>query len=315
MKHIRLFAWLTGLVSISVAASQNTAQLPNNPCPNPVKTQASIQPTPAKISNELLPQPVNPALHGLAPKSARVDLTKPTFTNPTIITHPLFPTGKVFKTLLLGKVDGLALHVEYTLLPNTKVFQWNGQSIKTLEVQYAAHLNGRVKELALDWYAQADDGSVWYFGEDVFNYEEGSAADTKGTWQAGRDGTPAMIMPAKLQVGKAFRVENIPGVAFEEITIKATDATVYGPSGTIKGAMVGRQLHMDGSYSNKTFAPNYGEFVTITDTEHEALALAIPTNALECSVPSELETLSSGAIKIFDTVRSDAWAQASNSRR
>ena len=51
------------------------------------------------------------------------------------------------------------------------------------------------------FYAQADDGSVWYLGEDVFNYEDGAIADTAGTWFAGIDGPAAMIMPADPKVG------------------------------------------------------------------------------------------------------------------
>ncbi len=50
-------------------------------------------------------------------------------------------------------------------------------------------------------YAQADDGSVWYFGEDVFDFRDGAIVVTEGTWLAGRDGPAAMIMPADPQVG------------------------------------------------------------------------------------------------------------------
>ena len=57
------------------------------------------------------------------------------------------------------------------------------------------------EEVAYDLYAQADDGSVWYFGEDVFNFADGAIVDTHGTWIAGVDGPAAMIMPADPQVG------------------------------------------------------------------------------------------------------------------
>jgi hypothetical protein len=76
--------------------------------------------------------------------------------------------------------------------------------------QYVAYLGGRILEVALDWYAQADDGSVWYFGEDVFNYLDGMVADTHGTWLACKDGPPGMIMPAIPSPGQVYRPENIP---------------------------------------------------------------------------------------------------------
>jgi len=258
-----------------------------------------------------LPAADSPNTFNPAPESARVDLATPTFSDSTNITNPLFPVSLLPKTILLGRVDGQPLHVEYSLLPGTRTIDWSGQHVETVVVQYVAHLNGRIEEVALDWYAQADDGSVWYFGEDVSNYQDGIVADHEGTWLAGKDGPAAMIMPADPQVGDVYRVENIPGIVFEEITVQATGVTIDGPNGPIQGAMIGEQLHMDGSYSNKTFAPGYGEFVTVNGSELEALALAVPTDALSAPAPSELDTLSSGAFIIFDRAKSKDWKTAS----
>jgi hypothetical protein len=113
--------------------------------------------------------------------------------------------------------------------------EWRGQRIETLQSQFAAYLNGRIHEVALDLYAQADDGAVWYFGEYVFNYEHGVVADTEGTWHAGAQYPPAMIMPADPKVGDVYRTENIPGVAFEEVTVKTVGKTVEGPTGPVAG--------------------------------------------------------------------------------
>ena len=65
--------------------------------------------------------------------------------------------------------------------------------------QYVAFLGGSIEEVAYDLYAQADDGSVWYFGEDVFDFRDGAIVVTEGTWLAGKDGPAAMIMPAILR--------------------------------------------------------------------------------------------------------------------
>jgi len=246
----------------------------------------------------------------LAPESERVDLIEPTFSNPTKVSNPLFPYSQTDQIILLGKVDGQPFHVIYTRLPGTRKIDWNEEQVDTIIVQYVAHLNGRIQEYALDWYAQADDSSVWYFGEDVFDYEDGVVVSTEGTWLVGRDGPLAMIMPRNPKVGDVFRVENIPGVAFEEVTVTATDVTVQGPVDPIEGAMVARELHMDGSYSNKTFAPGYGEFVTINQGELEALALAVPLDALPGPTPTELHTLSRGAQEIFNSAQSEDWNSA-----
>ena len=246
----------------------------------------------------------------VAPDHDRVDLGIPVFSNPTRVTNPLFPYSLTEQILLLGQVDGQPLHVSYTLLPETRPIEWNGQSVSTIAVQYSASLNGRVVEVARDWYAQADDGSDWYFGEDVYNYVDGVVVDTHGTWLAGRDGPLAMIMPAEPAVGDVYRVENIPGLVFEEITVRATQVTVFGPNGPIPGAVVGEQLHMDGSISNKTFAPGYGEFATITGTELEAVALAVPIDGRPGGVPTELEAIATGAATLFAAAQIEAWGDA-----
>ena len=45
--------------------------------------------------------------------------------------------------------------------------------------------------------------------------------------------------------------------------------------------MVARELHDDGTYSDKVFAPGYGEFFSGHGSEVEAMALAVPTDALD----------------------------------
>jgi hypothetical protein len=248
---------------------------------------------------------------GCAPKSERVDLAKPSFSDPTNVTNPLFPISKQESVLLLGHVDGKPFRTEVTLLPDTRIIEWQGQQVETLVSQYVAYLDGRIHEVAYDFYAQADDGSVWYFGEDVFNFKDGAIADTHGTWIAGKDGPAAMIMPADPKVGDVYRPENIPGFVFEEVTVKSTGKTVAGPLGPVDGAIVVEELHMDGKTEDKTFAPGYGEFFTGGGGDVEALALAVPTDAASAPVPAELETLSSGALDIFGAAHSKDWNAAS----
>ncbi len=96
----------------------------------------------------------------LAPNSRRVDLTVPTFSDPTKVTNPLFPISKLQSVVILGEVGGAPLKVETTFLPETKTVQWNGQRIECLQSQFLAYLRGRITESAIDLYAQADDGSV-----------------------------------------------------------------------------------------------------------------------------------------------------------
>jgi len=217
----------------------------------------------------------------IAPQSARVDLARPSFSNPTSVTNPLFPVSALGRVVLLGNVDGAPFRVETTLLSETRSIDVNGARVETLTSQYVAWVDRRLHEVALDWYAQDNGGAVWYFGEDVFNYEDGVVADTDGTWLGGREGPAAMIMPANPQVGQVWRSENVCGVVFEEVTMKTAAVTVPGPRGQVTGAIVTEELHMDNTRENKIFAPGYGEFSTGNPGgDLEAVALAVPTDAL-----------------------------------
>jgi hypothetical protein len=261
--------------------------------------------------SKTIPQPVVLDDLPTAPQGKRVDLATPSFSEPTSVTNPLFPVSKQESVLMVGRVDGKPFRTEVTLLPDTRIIEWQGQQVETLVSQYTAYLDGRIHEVAYDFYAQADDGSVWYFGEDVFNFKEGYIADTHGTWIAGKDGPAAMIMPSDPKVGDVYRPENIPGFVFEEVTVKSTDKTLDGPLGPIHGGLVVEELHMDGTTEDKTFAPGYGEFYTAGGGDVEALALAVPTDAASGPTPAELQTLSSGALDVFDAARSGNWDAAS----
>jgi hypothetical protein len=248
----------------------------------------------------------------VAPGDRRVDLTRPTFSNPTSITNPLHPSSRLAQVLYGGQVDGKPLRTEFTRLPGTKTITWDGQQVETVVLQYLNFLDGRIEEVALDWFAQADDGAVWYFGEDVFNYADGAVADTKGSWIAGQGGPPAMIMPASPEVGNVYRSENMPEVVFEEVTVKAVGQTVPGPNGPVGGAITANELHFDGKREDKVFAPGYGEFSTGDPKgDLEVASLAVPTDARPGPPPPRLAALSAAVRAAFDAVGANHWSRAS----
>ena len=262
-------------------------------------------------ASRTISQPAVPSRIPVAPESERVDLTMPTFSDPTNVTNPLFPVSLQESVLMLGHVDGKPFRTEVTLLPETRIIEWEGQRVETLVSQYNAYLGGRIEEVAYDYYAQADDGSVWYFGEDVFDFRDGAIVVTEGTWLAGRDGPAAMIMPGVPQIGDVYRTENAPGFVFEEVTVRSVDEQLDGPLGPIDGGLLADELHSDGTTEQKIFAPGYGEFYTSGGGDVEALALAVPTDAISEPVPPELTALSGGALDVFDSAGSGDWKAAS----
>jgi len=244
---------------------------------------------------------------GCAPQAERIDLEPPTFSHPTDITNPLFPISSLDSVVLLGVVEDKPFRSETTLLPERGTVVLDGQPVEVVLSQYTAYLDGRITEVALDRYAQADDGSVWYLGEDVYDYEGGSIVVSEGTWLAGRDGPPAMIMPGSPKVGQVFRAEDIPGIVFEQVTIKEVGKTVDGPFGPVDGAVVAEELHLDGTTSEKVFAPGFGEFYTENAGEVEALSLAVPANRVDAPEPVALAKLVTASWGLVESARLEEW--------
>ena len=289
---------IAALVSVSLMGVVGAARS------QPAAATTGCQPS----ASTPVPQPTQAQLDAaglgdlpLAPDSARRDLVAAPFSDPTAVTNPLFPISDLKSAILNGHVDGKVFHTETTLLPFTKIIEWTpGQCVRVLVSQYMAFLDGSLQETAIDLYAQADDGSVWYLGETVFDYTVGGfVLTTEGTWQAGLDGPLAMIMPSDPQPGDVNRAENLPGNSFEEVHVSKIDRTFNGPSGPVSGGMVALEIHQDAAPSDKLFAPGYGEFRSTDGPDVEAMALASPTDSLPGPVPDELMTISNGADRIF----------------
>jgi hypothetical protein len=251
---------------------------------------------------------------GCAKASQRVDRYRPTFSNPTKVTNRMYPVSRLRSVVLLGHVEGKRFRTETTLLPSTDTVRWGGQKVEALRFQYMAYLDGEIQELAIDRFAQDDKGAVWYLGEDVYDYVNGAVATSEGTWLAGREGPGAMIMPARPKLGDVYRTENVPGIVFEEVTVKALGRTFDGPRGPVRGGMIGSELHLEGTREDKLFAPGYGEFLTSGGGDLEALALAVPTDALDGPMPRELRDIAIAAEGMVGSAVAEDWEAARATR-
>lgn len=102
------------------------------------------------------------------------------------------------------------------------------------------YLSGTLEERTLDYYAQDNDGTVWYFGEDTAELRpNGEIRSTEGTWLAGRNGAEAGIfMPADPQVGKGFRQEYYKGHAEDHFRTLSLSEQVRTPGASSSGAML-----------------------------------------------------------------------------
>jgi hypothetical protein len=127
-------------------------------------------------------------------------------------------TGKSIKT-----------RIEKRVLDQTEVVA--GVPVAVVEVKEYA--NDELVETTLDYFAQHRDGSVWYFGERIDDYENGKIAGHEGQWLAGEgNAKPGLYLPARPVVGQEFAQERAPGVAEDRSTILAVGVAVTTPAGS-----------------------------------------------------------------------------------
>ena len=145
-----------------------------------------------------------------------------------VVNHPFFAMPDGRKTYFRSQTGEGVETGEILVTGATRFFM----GVRTLTIRDRVYLNGVLKEEALDYIAQHKNGSVWYFGEDVDNYEDGVLADHQGTWHAGKNGAkPGILMLANPKVGQTYREEYYPGKAEDMAKVLSLTETVSTPLG------------------------------------------------------------------------------------
>ncbi len=165
------------------------------------------------------------------------DISGQTFSNPSVITHPLLGFGPgMTASFMADTEDGLET-ILIEVQPATQVVD----GLVCAVVRDRVFLDGLLIEDTLDWYAQDDAGNVWYMGEAVLNYEYDDddmliGTDTDGSWEAGVDGaepgilmwaTPAAGLPPYRQEYWEDEAEDMGLVIATGVTVTLGDGTVY----------------------------------------------------------------------------------------
>ena len=128
----------------------------------------------------------------------------------TKITNPYFTLPERGTIYYKGKTQDGVERIEIIITGETKVV--NG--INTLVYHDKVTLDGELVEDTRDFLAEDKEGNVWYFGEEVDNYEDGVLVDHDGSWLAGTDGAkPGILMKANPIVGETYRQEYYKGKA------------------------------------------------------------------------------------------------------
>jgi Ca2+-binding RTX toxin-like protein len=149
-----------------------------------------------------------------APPAGSGDIDPGDFT--TKIDNEYFPLVPGTVMIYEGETpDGFEL-IEFAVTRNTVTIM----GVTCVEVVDTVYVDGELKERTSDWFAQDEDGNVWYFGEASRDYENGVVVSTEGSWKAGEDGAlPGIIMLADPEGGEQYAQENAPGVAEDQALV------------------------------------------------------------------------------------------------
>ena len=174
------------------------------------------------------------------------------------VDNPYFPLtpGKTY--VYRGKEDDHPTEDRFAVTSQTKLIE--GVTVRVVHDQ--VFTNNNLTEDTKDYFAQDKNGTVWYFGEDTKELDNGQVVSTEGTWQAGVKGANAGIfMEANPKVGDKYKQEDANNVAEDCAEILSTTASVKVPYGSFNNAVQTKEFSLlePGVEDNKWYASGVGE--------------------------------------------------------
>jgi hypothetical protein len=173
----------------------------------------------------------------------------------------LLPTGKnPYITMQPGRVLTLKHGVDtltISVLPNVE--EVDGVMTGILEERETK--NGRLIEVSRNFMAtHRNTGDVYYFGEDVDNYQNGRIVNHESAWRAGVAGARfGLMIPASPIVGQKYYQEFAPKVAMDRVEVISINETVKTPAGVYEHCVHLRETTpLEADVSHKYYAPGIG---------------------------------------------------------
>ena len=144
-----------------------------------------------------------------------------------------------------------------TVLDETKTVA----GVETRVIEEREEVDGKLKEVSRNFFAICKEhGDVFYFGEEVDDYEDGKVVRHSGAWRADEPKSKAgIIMPGTILLGARHYQEMAPD-AMDRAEINDDNVTMKTPAGTFKNCIrVEETSGVDaGEKGYKTYAPGVG---------------------------------------------------------
>jgi hypothetical protein len=159
--------------------------------------------------------------------------------------------------------DGEELRVVVTATTETREIA-NGVVARV--VRDTVYAGVQIVEDTFDWYAQHEDGTVWYLGEDTAEFEGGEIVSRDGSFEAGVDSAlPGIAVPADPRPGMSYRQEYLAGEAEDNGAVLSVEELVEVPYGRFDGALLTRDTNaLEPDVAElKLYAPGVGPVLTL----------------------------------------------------
>jgi hypothetical protein len=180
------------------------------------------------------------------------------FHHPTVITNPYYP-------LTVGaswRWKGIFRNRPYEQGDLVLNYTRKIDGVVTRPEVDRDYVKGRIIAGSIDYYAQDDQGNVWYLGEATEHYVNGKLTDHADSWIAGEDGAlPGIFMPAHPTAGKRqFQQEYAPDVAADVDRIVTTSRSMCEPFHCYTHVVQANETTVlsPGVLSAKYYAPGVG---------------------------------------------------------
>jgi hypothetical protein len=155
--------------------------------------------------------------------------------------NPFFILEPNYQLVLAGGDAGEAAEVVITVLNETR--QVNGTETRVIEERES--IDGELVEISRNFFAICEEtNSVFYFGEEVDDYENGNIISHEGAWLAGEDANRAgVIMPGTILLGSRYYQEIAPNVALDRAEIIGIGGLIQTPSGDFSDTLITRETN------------------------------------------------------------------------
>ncbi len=151
--------------------------------------------------------------------------------------NPYFILEPNYRQVLVGNESGTAVEQTITVLNETR--EVNGTQTRVVEERETE--DGELLEISRNFFAICDEtNSVFYFGEEVDDYENGAMVGHGGAWLAGEgdNNKAGLIMPGTVLLGAKYYQEIAPDIAVDRAEIIETDGELVVPAGSFDDVLV-----------------------------------------------------------------------------